>query len=125
MEKKNDDTNIPEIFFTNDWHEILRGNLIPGGEFKISYDTIRLPNRRMIYQGMPSWSILAYIKFKENGKIDYKTLTVGQEGIVTLLFDIPKDSEEVIIWFVNSDESGGADYDSNYGSNYHFPIIKR
>ncbi len=118
--KKN--SKIPEIIFTNDWHEIVQGDLVRGGKFKISYDKDRLPRWRATYSGAITWNIIAYVKFKEDGKIEDKVLNSGQREIMTQVFDIPRDAEKIIIWFKNSDRSGGYDYDSKYGMNYHFKL---
>lgn len=114
---------MTEILFTGDWQEIVTGNLQKGGNFSINYDSNRLPRGRQTYNGYPTWSILVYVKFSESGAVKYQSLAQGEGTMMNAQFDIPEDGEEVIIWFYNIDRSCVVhDYDSNYGSNYHFTL---
>jgi len=117
----------PEIAFTSDYQENLTGDLVPGGTFKISYDSQRLTCNRDTHYGQPSWSIYAYAQFAEDAEPEYKVLQpFAEEGILTGEFDIPSDAKEVVMWFYNWGYYTGFQqpqcYDSDYSANYHFPL---
>jgi len=116
-----------EIEFTDDWQEILTGDLVPGGTFKVSYDSQRLNCNRDTRYGQPAWSIYAYAQFAEDAEPENIVLEpFAEEGILTGEFDIPSDAQQVEMWFYNWGYYTGFSnpncYDSEYGANYHFPL---
>lgn len=114
--------DIPEIDFTSDFQETVSGDLVPGGKFKVKYDSERLTCDRSYQDGLPAWSILGYVKFGEDDKPFYKSLeTPEKDRILTQEYDIPSDAKEVIMWFFNNGEYTSC-YDSEYGANYHFAL---
>lgn len=116
--------DIPEIDFTSDFQESVSGDLVPGGRFKVEYDSERLTCARGGEEGLIGWNILGYVKFSENDKPSNKSLeTPGKDRILTQEYDIPSDAKEVIMWFLNNgDENPEGCYDSQYGANYHFAL---
>lgn len=50
---------ITKIIFTKDWREYVEGSLVPGGQFQVVYDSVRLPWRDIGYLGTILSSILA------------------------------------------------------------------
>lgn len=123
-------SSVAEIIFSSgDWQETVKGEIVPGGTLKISYDSQRLTVARDSHYGQPAWNITAYIQFQAGGAVQNKPLLpVGQEGILTEEFHIPYDAQEVIMWFYNWGYYTGLNkpecYDSNENRNYHFPVTK-
>jgi len=97
----------------------------------------RLPNERSTYQGTPTWSITAYVKFSETGQPQSYVLksltgpvrrkTTNESGSGTIMkanVPVPVNASEVILWFVNTGRSGAVYYDSDYGRNYWFRFVQ-
>jgi len=114
-----------EIDFTKDYQEIVKGELVPGGKFKVTYDSDRLTCARGYKYGQPAWSILGYVQYVKDGESSYQPLmTPGKDVILTSVYEIPSDAEEVIMYFYNNDGLHEPCYDSDYSANYHFPLTK-
>jgi len=125
--------NPPHITFTADWRQWPHGGLVPGATVAISYDPNRLPNERSTYNGVPTWSIVAFHQFAPNGPVFSKPLDAPTGQVVqrysddpveatmmTTSIEIPSDAEELILWFLNTGRSGQQFWDSDYGANYVF-----
>ena len=72
-----------------------------------------------------AWNIFARAQFTENGPVAQQMLQGGNQGgnpIMTTIYDIPKDAEEVILWFFYSRYIHTQEWDSNNGQNYHFSL---
>jgi hypothetical protein len=127
-----------QITFTKDFHETVMGDLLPGKDFIIYYDADRLPQERSTYNGLPAWSIVAYVKFSpsdqpksfplesETGIVTTKRTPLPEGGtMMKTQVRVPANAQEVILWFVNSGRSGAVYYDSDYGRNYTFRFVSR
>jgi hypothetical protein len=125
--------NAPHITFTKTWEQLPFGNLVRGSTVAIAYDPNRLPNERSDYNGVPLWSITVFYRFAQNGPIGSQVLATPTGQVVTRISDdpveatmmtasigIPADAEELIVWFMNTGESGFKYWDSDYGQNYIF-----
>ncbi len=112
---------IPQIVFGRDWSQAVRGQLQPGRAFHLSYDSARLPEVRDTYNGLPTWSIVAFAQFHPpDGPVTKKALEFHHGEVMGQTFDIPPDADELVLWFSNSGRSGRVFYDSDYGRNYRF-----
>src|SRR3954469_461018 len=125
--------NAPHITFTKNWEQLPFGNLVPGSTVVIAYDPNRLPNERSNYNGAPTWSITAFYRFSQNGPIASQQLEIQTGDVVTRFsddpveatmmttsIDIPSDAAELMLWFINSGQSGFQYWDSDNGQNYIF-----
>lgn len=75
-----------------------------------------------------AWNIFAQAQFSDNGPVVQQMLQGGNQGgnpIMTTIYDIPDDAEEVIMWFYFTGYRNNLKWDSNHGKNYHFPLSKK
>ncbi len=116
---------LPRIVFTRDWHQVVEGELEAGKSFEVVYDATRLPEVRDTYQGLPTWSIMAFTQFEPPGAPLISKPLSGDGDILSQEFDIPEDAEELVMWFTNTGRSGRTLYDSAFGENFHFRFPHR
>ncbi|MEA2462951.1 MAG: hypothetical protein QOJ98_698 [Acidobacteriota bacterium] len=125
--------NAPYLTFTRDWQQIQFGNFVPGRTVSINYDAGRLPEERSYYNGDPTWNITAFYQFSAGGPVRGNQLETPTGQVVariaddpaeatfmTTSIDIPEDAQELIMWFMNTGQSGRQFWDSDYGANYIF-----
>jgi hypothetical protein len=125
--------NAPYITFTRTWEQVPFGNFVPGQTVQIAYDPNRLPQERSSYDGVPTWSITAFYQFAPNGPVQSRQLDMPagpspvrfspdavEATFMTTSIDIPDDAGELILWFLNTGQSGMTYWDSAYGANYVF-----
>jgi hypothetical protein len=125
--------NAPHITFARNWQQIQFGNLVPGWTVQIAYDPGRLPEERSDYNGDPTWTITAFYQFSPGGPVRGNQLETPTGQVVariaddpaeatfmTTSIDIPDDAQELIMWFLNTGQSGRQFWDSNEGANYIF-----
>src|SRR5262249_18122585 len=109
-------TDTPTITFHADWSVTQTGTLVAGAPAKLVYDVARLPNCRATYNGLPAWGIVA--SWNADGGWGHS----GNATSGTASFTVPA-GRDLQMWFFASDEYGCTQYDSDYGRNYHFPIV--
>jgi hypothetical protein len=130
-----------DITFTLDFHEIVTGDLLPGTRFWIRYDPLRIvPPEDDYHFGDPGRPILAHIQFHLRGPTTTLPLEsrvgvyqapqidvdiTGQGTMLHAWSEVPKDAQEVVIWFSYVDRSGITHWDSEYGDNYVFRFLTR
>jgi hypothetical protein len=116
----------PQIVFTSDFHELVRGDLIPGA-CKILYDPLRLVEGRS-YDNPPD--IRVSVRFHPVGGSWDGTLVIPSRVNLGLLadpcgegvmcegwFNIPPGCEELEIWF-STCRDGRTFWDTEFGKNY-------
>jgi hypothetical protein len=122
------------LTFTSNWQQYVIGDLEPGSQVLIAYDSNRLPNERSNYNGSPTWSIIAFYRFASDAPIQQVTLEFEGAGMVPgpqqtvsngssfmyATIDIPQDAQSLETWFLNSGRSGFQYWDSDFGQNYQF-----
>jgi len=124
---------LGHIFFSPSFSQSVTGALRQGGYLEIFYMLERLPECRDTHNGYPCWDILAHGRFLPGGQEFSGSVRrfVSANGTPTneaepqpFAVKIPKDAEEVEIWFENYSGCGSTcrTWDSNFGANYHFPI---
>jgi hypothetical protein len=72
-----------------------------------------------------AWNIFSRAQFTKNGPVVQQKLQGGNQGgnpIMTTIYHIPKDAEEVILWFYFTGYRHNLKWDSNQGANYHFSL---
>ena len=118
-------TSSATIDFAKDWSVTQTGSISPGQSLTFRYDLARLPKCHLIEYGQPAWAILAYVSF--DGGSPTPLVLAPQNGITTGVIEttIPTPiAKDVAFWFYASDDGGCTEWDSNYGKNFHFSILK-
>jgi Family of unknown function (DUF6209) len=123
-----------EITFTCDFHELVAGDLRPGGPLLLRYDPIRIVPAEEPYRfGDPERPVMAHVRFREGeAPIDvplrspsgivgcpHVTLT-GQGSMLSAQVELPEDAVRLTVWFSYRTAGGVIRYDSDYGANYGF-----
>jgi hypothetical protein len=119
------------VRFGDDWSERASGPLLRGGVVAIEYDLDRLPDCRVIYRGFPGWDIIAHAAFDGvvvPGHSVVRSAGPGAYGLerepALAFFAIPWDASELELWFENDQYPPTCRaWDSDFGSNYHFPLL--
>ncbi len=119
------------IRFTPGWDEIVTdGPIEQGGLVRIDYSPERLRTCRATYDGGRTWNIVASWVFHPGGQTGSVPLYVGdyfagEAAIRQPELPVPEDATELEVWFSNSDRAGCVAWDSDFGANYHFPVVPR
>lgn len=123
-----------QITFTNDFHELVTGDLRPGAAVDVRYDPQRIvPADEPYLFGDPSRPIVAHARFRDGDQpterpLESKTGIVvhpdvdvtGQGSMLSTSFAVPENAERVTLWFSYPGAAGDTSYDSDYGANYCF-----
>lgn len=114
-----------ELEFTAD-DAVLWGPIHAGDELRVRYDLDRLPVCRGTTRGYPAWGISGYWSVDGGAEHAFDVSRVegddrvAEEAILT----VPAGSE-LAFWFAVTNRWGCHAWDSNYGSNWTFPIEPR
>lgn len=125
MPKKSLNTTLS---FTADFQKNFAETIKAGEEVTILFDSNRLPFERSTNEkGKPEWSISAFAQFTPEGGINEVKLVPAKKGkdadsVLKGSFTVPADSNEAIIWFLNTGKSGNVYFDSDFGKNYRFSV---
>lgn len=123
--------HLPQIVFTSDFHELVRGDLF-GDQCVLRYDPHRIvPPAEIADLPITQRPILAFIRFHPTGQswagqmrfVPGARLMVdadptGGGTMVEIRFPISKDCEELECWFSYADGSGTTHWDSGMGKNF-------
>ncbi len=118
--------------FDEDWNEAVGGALVAGGTLRLAYDVDRIRPLldRTHHHGVPTWSVLAHLRFDDGPVIDvpltaprhgdYGATTDIQpiEGVV----EIPVTARRVTVWFSADAYGAPTAWDSDFARNYRFAI---
>jgi Family of unknown function (DUF6209) len=129
----------PRVTFTLDFHELVRGDLVPGIGVMLRYDPKRIvPAGEPYLFGDPDRPVIAHVMFRPDNRPVSKALIspsgprenpdvdiTGGGDMLTGLVDVPPDAQEVMIWFTYASPVSGLQYDSDNGYNYHFGFPSR
>ena len=134
MSQRINQGNPPQLIFTEDFHQLLRGRLELGSTCTIAYDPDRIvpPGDNYVF-GDPARPVVAHLQFKPDGPVtdltlasaagvlDYAPTTVtGQGPMLKGVFDVPADAEWVMVWFTFTAADDVVRYDSSNGANSLF-----
>ena len=128
-----------EITFTCDFHELVGGDLRPGGPVLLRYDPLRIVPPEDPYRfGDPEQPVIAHLSFRQGATpIDVPLRSpaglvpcpdvdlTGQGSMLSVRIDVPADAEQLTVWFSYIMTSGEIRYDSDYGANYRFGFPSR
>ncbi|BCU76800.1 DUF6209 family protein [Luteolibacter sp. LG18] len=118
----------PQITFTQDEHELVQGDLIPG-PCVLRYDPLRLLTDEDTEHG--AHEIHAHIRFHPSGQTWEGTLTVpedaplaeladpaGQGYMLETKFELPAGTDELEAWFSCTHDDGYTHWDSENNQNH-------
>ncbi|WP_163786954.1 DUF6209 family protein [Myxococcus vastator] len=118
-------TTPTAITFDGYWNETPSVELIPvGGAVVVNYDTSRLPQcRGTTSSGDPTWTITGHVQVNRGPVVSFWVAGHAPDGNPSQrTLHLPAGlSGALVMWFDISSQGCQA-WDSNYGSNYHFPI---
>lgn len=123
-----------DMTFTGDFHELVVGDLCPGGSVLLRYDPHRIVPAGEPYRfGDPDRPVIAHVQFREGeapvdvllrssaGSIPCPDVDLtGQGSMLSAQIDVPADAEQLTVWFSYTTASGEIRYDSDGGANYRF-----
>jgi hypothetical protein len=127
---------LPQLVFKGDFQQDVTGEIKSGSNVAIVFDAERLPLERSLdAKGKPVWKISAFYQFLPGGEVNNinllaeksaarkKVKEINEKTILKGVFRVPSGSEEAVIWFLNTGNSGNEYYDSDFGNNYRFPVL--
>jgi hypothetical protein len=122
---------IQTLVFAVDWSNSGYGSLVQNGKLDINYDIYRIPSGLgCTTDGVSAFAVTAYAQLQPSGTIlseridgplDTTAMPEAYQSL-PLEFDIPADATGVALWFLDSSECNGDDWDSQYGSNYVYSV---
>ena len=117
----------PRLIFTADFHELLRGDLVPG-PCVVHYDPFRIIPREEFDLGLP---VTIHMRFHPGGELWAQTVSPAPGALQPHLADLagqgyvlkakpvlPPDAEELECWFSYLDNTGQTRWDSAGGRNF-------
>lgn len=120
------------LSFTSDFHELLRGCLLPGRDVRLRYDPLRIiPPEDSYVFGDPARPVTAHLRFGAPGNLsvtlesavgmlpDRQPDITGEGPMLTATVDVPPDASELEVWF-SFEGADGTVHDSDGGVNFHF-----
>jgi hypothetical protein len=121
----------PQLIFTSDFHELVRGDLITG-PVVLRYDPYRIvPPQEMAELPATQRPVTAYCRFHPHAhtwqgdmrfprahrlQVDYDS--TGQGTVFEIEFPLPNGCSEIECWFSYVDNRGATRWDSEMGANY-------
>jgi hypothetical protein len=116
------------VVFAEDWTQAAGGPIRQGGQLRVAYAPQRLQACRYSYNGARAWNLFASWAFAPGGQTGTVALYEGnyfggEAAIAQPVVPVPADATSVSLWFSNSDATGCAAWDSDYGANYTFPVV--
>ncbi|MDB4965099.1 MAG: hypothetical protein JWN44_788 [Myxococcales bacterium] len=109
------------------WNVELFPQLHAGQEMLVDYDIRRLPGCRQSYNGLQTWDVTVGYRF-DSGTSGSASLTASPadyERIQALArITPPVEARAVEMWFENHDRTGCQAWDSAYGANYRFDVLR-
>jgi hypothetical protein len=98
-----------------------------GGEFLVDYDIRRLPYCRQDYNGYQTWDVTVGYRFDDGSAGSASvtaTPTTNQRVAAPARIAAPTGARSVQLWFENHDRTGCQTWDSAYGANYRFDLVR-
>lgn len=115
----------PTLTFASDFSESASGPVVGGRTVVVDYDLARLPDCRQTYNGVPAFSVTANVTFLPMNV--RQNLSLVDENDPTksapATFAVPAGATEMVVYFRNADRAGCNAYDSDFGRDYHFPVV--
>ncbi|HEY1811036.1 MAG TPA: DUF6209 family protein [Kofleriaceae bacterium] len=107
------------LVFDADFTQQRTGVLEPGGDVSIVYDSSRLGGCLEVQSGKDQWAVTAHALFSPGNEEQDELVT---DAPATLA--VPSDAQSIAVWFEATNVDGCHQWDSNYGSNYDFAMMR-
>src|SRR5215204_2219071 len=124
---------LPQLVFKGDFQQEAAGEIKSGSDVAIIFDAERLPQERSLDEkGKPAWTISAFYQFLPGGEVNKLSLLLekpktrkkaDEKAVLKGVFTVPAGSNEAVLWFLNTGDTGSEYYDSAFGNNYRFPVV--
>lgn len=121
--------------FTSNWTQTLSGPIVAGRALTLHYDWARFyanggsdPVCHASHNGYRGWTITVHYTFDlaDPAQTADVVMTDGQTN-QAIPWDptiaIPQDATNIWLWASNTDTDGCAQWDSDFGQNYLFPVF--
>ena len=109
------------------WSEDQSEPLVAGHDFLVDYDIRRLSSCRQDYNGIQTWDVTVGYRF-DDGPAASASLTTTpndyQRVQAPARITAPAGASAVQLWFENHDRTGCQTWDSAYGANYRFDLVR-
>ena len=133
-EREDSPTRRALLAFLSDWRELQQGEITAGGSLLVHYDPARFPVEDPTGVGSLSCDIIGYARFLPGGELRRAALVglgagnspVPDDGSISVAAEItvPPESEHVELWFQRTDAAGATEWDSRFGQNYRFGVVR-
>ena len=111
------------LTFRSDFTIDASDTIVKGDTVKIAYDANRLTAcRGDLSAGHPGWGIGALYSLNGAAAKSVNVAGLNPDPSATPTFTVNA-AGDLAIWFENNSAWGCDAYDSNYGANYHFPVL--
>ncbi|GHG81339.1 DUF6209 family protein [Comamonas sp. JC664] len=118
-------TTPVSIDFDGNWNETPSVDVIPmGGAVVVNYDVSRLPQCRSTNSsGQPTWTITGHVQVNQGPVVSFWVAGHEPNNQPTQrTLHLPATSTGALVLWFDISSPGCKAWDSNHGSNYHFPI---
>lgn len=106
------------LAFLEGWREQQTGEITAGGSLVVRYE----PKR---FAAMPVKEIVGYARFLPGGQVRHATLRGGRRPArPTAEIAVPPETHHVELWFQCTGEAGEVVWDSRFGENYRFDVVR-
>ena len=133
-EREDSPTRRALLAFLSDWRELQQGEITAGGSLVVHYDPARFPVEDPAGVGALSCDIIGYARFLPGGELRHAALAtlgdgnspVPDDGSLSVAAEIPvpPETEGVELWFQRTDAAGATEWDSRFGANYRFDVVR-
>src|SRR4051812_23844410 len=119
----------PRITFTHDFHELVRGDLVPGCRVVLRYDPLRIvPDDDGYVFGDPERPVIAHMAFDHSGYEAVRLVLISPAGVLqhpdidvtgngSMLrgeVAVPNNADRLCIWFTYDSRHRGRQFDDDY-----------
>jgi hypothetical protein len=111
------------LAFLDGWRELQHGDITAGGSLVVRYE----PTRFAEASSETPREIVGYARFLPGGQIRHATLRrrhVAKTAAVAAEIRVPPESKQVELWFQCIDADGHTIWDSRFGANYRFDVVR-
>jgi len=128
----------PRITLTHDFHELVRGDLVPRRRVVLRYDPLRIvpPDDGYVF-GDPTRPVTAHVAFRRDGSEAETIILASPAGMLenpdidvtgagSMLrgeLALPDDAEELGVWFSYDSPHTGRHVDDDFGRRFRFGFI--
>ena len=109
------------------WSDDQSAPLAAGRDFLVDYDIRRLSSCRQDYNGVQTWDVTVGYRFDDGAAASASLTTTPndyQRVQAPARITAPAGAKAVELWFENHDRTGCQMWDSAYGANYRFNLVR-